>query len=33
MCHLTDEQWNNLKATLNDHLDGFKDDQWKTLTL
>jgi hypothetical protein len=27
--HLTDEQWNNLKATLKDNRDGFTDDQWK----
>jgi hypothetical protein len=27
--HFTDEQWNNLKATLKDNRDGFTDDQWK----
>jgi hypothetical protein len=26
-----DEQWNNLKAILIDHKDGFTDDQWKTV--
>jgi hypothetical protein len=31
MCHFTDEQWNNLKAILIDHRDGFTDDQWKTV--
>jgi hypothetical protein len=25
-CHFTDEQWNNLKAILIDHKDGFTDD-------
>ncbi len=30
-CHFTDEQWNNLKAILIDHRDGFTDDQWKTV--
>jgi hypothetical protein len=30
MCHLTDEQWNNLKVKLIDHRDGFTDDQWNT---
>jgi hypothetical protein len=29
MCQFTDEQWNNLKAILIDHRDGFTDDQWK----
>jgi hypothetical protein len=29
LCHFTDEQWNNLKAILIDHRDGFADDQWK----
>ncbi len=29
--HFTDEQWNNLKAILVDHRDGFTDDQWKTV--
>ncbi len=29
--HFTDEQWNNLKATLNDNKDGFIEDQWKTV--
>jgi hypothetical protein len=29
LCHFTDKQWNNLKAILIDHRDGFKDDQWK----
>jgi hypothetical protein len=28
LCHFTDEQWNNLKAILIDHRDGFTDDQW-----
>ncbi len=27
LCHFTDEQWNNLKAILIDHKDGFTDDQ------
>jgi hypothetical protein len=27
--HFTDEQWNNLKAILIDHRDGFTHDQWK----
>ncbi len=27
--HFSDEQWNNLKAILNDNKDGFTDDQWK----
>ncbi len=27
--HLTDEQWNDLKAILIDNKDGFTDDQWK----
>jgi hypothetical protein len=27
LCHFTDEQWNNLKALLIDHRDGFTDDQ------
>jgi hypothetical protein len=27
--HFTDEQWNNLKAILINHRDGFTDDQWK----
>jgi hypothetical protein len=27
--HFTDEQWNNLKATLKDNRNGFTDDQWK----
>ncbi len=27
--HITDEQWNNLKAILTDNKDGFMDDQWK----
>ncbi len=31
LCHFTDEQWNNLKAILIDHRDGFTDDQWKTV--
>ncbi len=31
LCHCTDEQWNNLKAILIDHRDGFTDDQWKTV--
>ncbi len=31
MYHFTDEQWNNLKAILIDHRDGFTDDQWKTV--
>ncbi len=30
-CHFTDEQWNNLKAILIDHRDGFTGDQWKTV--
>jgi hypothetical protein len=29
LCHFTDEQWNNLKAILIDHRDGFTDDQRK----
>jgi hypothetical protein len=29
LCHFTDEQWNNLKAILIDHRNGFTDDQWK----
>ncbi len=29
--HFTDEQWNNLKATLKENRDGFTDDQWKTV--
>ena len=29
--HFTDEQWNNLKATLKDNRDGITDDQWKTV--
>ena len=29
--HFTDEQWNNLKAILIDHRDGFTNDQWKTV--
>jgi hypothetical protein len=29
LCRFTDEQWNNLKAILIDHRDGFTDDQWK----
>jgi hypothetical protein len=29
--HFTDEQWNNLKAILINHRDGFTDDQWKTV--
>ncbi len=29
LCHFTDEQWNNLKAILIDHRDGFTDDHWK----
>jgi hypothetical protein len=33
LCHFTDEQWNNLKAVLIDHRDGFADDQWKTVFL
>jgi hypothetical protein len=31
LCHFTDEQWNNFKAILMDHRDGFTDDQWKML--
>jgi hypothetical protein len=31
LCHFTDEQWNNFKAILIDHGDGFADDQWKTV--
>jgi hypothetical protein len=31
LCRFTDEQWNNLKAILIDHRDGFTDDQWKTV--
>jgi hypothetical protein len=31
LCHFTDEQWNNLKAILIDHRNGFTDDQWKTV--
>jgi hypothetical protein len=31
LCHFTDKQWNNLKAILIDHRDGFTDDQWKTV--
>ncbi len=27
--HFTDEQWNNLEATLKDNRDGFTDDQLK----
>jgi hypothetical protein len=27
LCDFTDEQWNNLKAILIDHRDGFTDDQ------
>jgi hypothetical protein len=27
--HFTNEQWNNLKATLKDNRDGLTDDQWK----
>ncbi len=27
LCHFTEEQWNNLKAILIDHRDGFTDDQ------
>ncbi len=27
--HITDEQWNNLKAILMDNRDGFTGDQWK----
>jgi hypothetical protein len=29
--HFTDELWNDLKAILIDHRDGFTDDQWKTV--
>jgi hypothetical protein len=31
LCHFTYEQWNNLKAILIDHRDGFTDDQLKTV--
>jgi hypothetical protein len=31
LVHFTDEQWNNLKAILIDHRDGFTDDQSKTV--
>jgi hypothetical protein len=31
LCHFTDEQWNDLKAILIDHRDGFTDDQWETV--
>jgi hypothetical protein len=31
LCHFTDEQWNNLKAILIDHRNGFTNDQWKTV--
>jgi hypothetical protein len=31
LCHFTHEQWNNLKAILIDHRDGFTDDQWTTV--
>jgi hypothetical protein len=31
LCHFIDAQWNNLKAILIDHRDGFTDDQWKTV--
>jgi hypothetical protein len=31
LCHFTVEQWNNLKAILIDHKDGFTDDKWKTV--
>ncbi len=29
--HFTDEQWNNLKAILIDHRDGFTHNEWKTV--
>jgi hypothetical protein len=32
MCHFTDYQWNNLKAILFHHRDGFTDDQWNTVS-
>jgi hypothetical protein len=31
LCHFTDERWNNMKAILIYHKDGFTDDQWKTV--
>jgi hypothetical protein len=31
MYHFADEQWNNLKAILIEHRDGFTDDQWKSV--
>jgi hypothetical protein len=31
ICHFTDEQWDNLKAILIDHRNGFTDDQQNTI--